>query len=117
MPRLIDADKAKEVLTDYYHIRTDIQQIAMNEAFSRVPTVDAVPLEDFKSMERTVNKLTKAIAEAEPVRYGRWIREPNCWYRCSKCGSHYPSIADNMDYHYCPNCGVKMEGVKDAKIY
>ena len=41
MPRLIDEDKAKEVLTDYYHISTDIQQIAMNEAFSRIPTVEA----------------------------------------------------------------------------
>lgn len=51
--------------------------------------------------------------EAEPVRYGKWIREPNCWYRCSKCGSHYPSIVDNMDYHYCPNCGAKMDEEKE----
>lgn len=50
--------------------------------------------------------------EAEPVRRGRWIREPNCWYRCEVCGGHYPSIADNMKYKYCPNCGAKMEGEK-----
>ncbi len=41
MPRLIDEDKAKEVLTDYYHISTDIQRIALEEAFSRIPTVEA----------------------------------------------------------------------------
>lgn len=46
--------------------------------------------------------------DAEPVKHGHWIREPNCWYRCSECGSHYPSIADNMNYHYCPDCGAKM---------
>lgn len=46
--------------------------------------------------------------DAEPVRHGQWIREPNCWYRCSECGSHYPSIADNMNYHYCPDCGAMM---------
>lgn len=37
------------------------------------------------------------------------IAIPNCWYRCSVCGDHYPSIADNMKYNYCPNCGAKME--------
>ena len=47
--------------------------------------------------------------DAEPVRRGRWIREPNCWYRCTVCGDHYPSIADNMKYNYCPNCGAKKE--------
>ena len=47
--------------------------------------------------------------EAEPIRRGRWIREPNCWYRCTVCGDHYPSIADNMKYNYCPNCGARME--------
>jgi len=51
--------------------------------------------------------------DAEPVRHGRWIREPNCWYRCSECGSHYPSIANNIDYHYCPNCGAKMDEEKE----
>lgn len=40
------------------------------------PIVDAVSLEDYKSMERTVNKLTKAIADAVPV-----VRCKDCrWY-------------------------------------
>ena len=44
MPRLIDADKAYKVLTDYYHQRTEIQHKALKEAFERVPTVDAEPV-------------------------------------------------------------------------
>ena len=48
MPRLIEEDKAKEVLTDYYHISTDIQQIALEEAFSRIPTVKAITVEWIK---------------------------------------------------------------------
>jgi len=52
MPRLIDENKAKEVLTDYYHIRTNIQQIAMEEAFSRVPTVEAIPVEWIRNKYR-----------------------------------------------------------------
>ena len=47
--------------------------------------------------------------EAEPVRHGRWIEEPNCMYRCSSCGSHYPSIRGYMDYCYCPSCGALMD--------
>lgn len=45
MPRLINEDEAKEILTDYYHIHTTIQQIALEEAFSRVPTVEAIPVD------------------------------------------------------------------------
>ena len=40
--RLIDADEAYKVLTDYYHHRTEIQHKALKEAIERVPTVDAV---------------------------------------------------------------------------
>lgn len=44
MPRLIDADEAYKVLTDYYHQRTEIQHKALKEAIERVPTVEAVPV-------------------------------------------------------------------------
>lgn len=40
--RLIDADEAYKVLTDYYHHRTEIQHEALEEALSKVPTADAV---------------------------------------------------------------------------
>ena len=40
--RLIDADEAYKVLTDYYHHGTEIQHKALKEAIERVPTVDAV---------------------------------------------------------------------------
>ena len=42
-------------------------------------------------------------------KFGEWMAEPNCWYRCSNCGQHYPSIRGYMDYKYCPNCGARME--------
>lgn len=41
---------------------------------------------------------------------GEWIKEPNCMFRCSVCGEHYPSITGYMRYRFCPNCGAKMEG-------
>ena len=47
--------------------------------------------------------------DAEPVRHGRWIKkewegyEP--FYLCSECNKLH-----NQDYHYCNNCGAKMDG-------
>ena len=37
--KLIDADKAFEVLSEYYHHKTDIQHDALREALDRVPEV------------------------------------------------------------------------------
>lgn len=40
--RLIDADEAYKVLTDYYHHKTEIQHKALKEAIGKVPNIDAV---------------------------------------------------------------------------
>lgn len=69
--------------------------------------------------EKLVLSVNKAIctaikafpfADVQPVRHGWWIEEPNCMYRCSSCGNHYPSIKGYMDYCYCPSCGARMDG-------
>ena len=107
MPRLIDEDKAKEVLTDYYHIRTKVQKIALEEAFSRVPTVD-IPTVDIPTVD------------AEPVRHGRWGKtgqsfvSPNKFrnYFCSECGLELDEHI-RLKPNYCPNCGAKMDGGED----
>lgn len=68
--------------------------------------------------------IEKAVDSARPVAdvrenvRGKWIEEPNCWYRCSNCGEHYPSIRGYIDYNYCPFCGATMErGVKNEQIH
>ena len=53
------------------------------------------------------------MVEVQEVKHGRWIKEPNCYYRCSVCGDHHPCIKGNMDYNYCPNCGAKMDEVSE----
>lgn len=68
---------------------------------------EAVPIEDYRSMERTVDKLIKALAEAEPIRHGRW--EGHGDYKCSKCGVNVGGGDIPRTFHYCPNCGAKMD--------
>lgn len=43
----------------------------VREYIKALPTIEAVPLEDYRSMEQTVYKLTQALAEAETVNNGR----------------------------------------------
>lgn len=65
---------------------------------------------DFDKTDR-IGFITKNGKQVEFVKQmrGKWVDEPNCWYRCSNCGQHYPSIRGYMDYKYCPNCGARME--------
>ena len=73
-----------------------------------------VPLEDYRSMEQTVHKLTQAIAEAES-KHGRWIehhradlgRLLNDMIECSECGIYFSS-EHMIRRSYCPNCGARM---------
>ena len=60
----------------------------------------------------------------EESQNGKWIYcEDMCGvdgYRCDKCGFHVPwdythkFIDFIKDYHYCPNCGARMEVEKDG---
>ena len=79
MARLIDADKLK---ADFLGNRYGTQ--AIEYVIDHAPTIEAVPLEDYRSMEQTVYKLTQALAKAEPI-----VRCKDCkWYLASneKCG-------------------------------
>ena len=57
-------------------------------------------------------------ADVAPVRHGRWEDSADEWfgtdvYTCSKCRESYVLVEgtpkENL-WHYCPNCGAKMDG-------
>ncbi len=49
-------------------------------------------------------------ADVAPVRHGRWEVIEGMIENavCSNCGRHFQSYYEA--YHYCPNCGAKMDG-------
>lgn len=110
MPKLIDSDKLKE----HYAWWNNEQKTIFDTIVDLQPTVDAVPLEDYKSMEQTVNKLTKAIVDAEPVRHGHWITQYDDLFpmestiECSICGEK-EWMMTIINQNYCPNCGARMD--------
>lgn len=93
MWKYIEAGVAFDVLSEYYHHRTQIQHHALREALDRVPAADVTE-----------------------VKHGRWIVAEteyawNCAeypasYKCSKCG--YIAKA-GLEDNYCPHCGAKMD--------
>lgn len=54
-------------------------------------------------------------ADVVPVRHGKWKWEfaDNGWanHICSECGyTKNTDIHVRVGYHYCPNCGARMDG-------
>ena len=101
MSDLISREKAYEVLTEYYHHKTEMQHKALREALGMVPSAD-VP-------ERNVGKwLEKEVIHAKEAKaiITEW---QSC--KCSVCGCY-----DTRPYLYCFNeprfcswCGAEME--------
>lgn len=90
--RLIDADKLKPDMKVFL-------------------SAYAEELTECYSQRRIDNALT---IDAEPVRCGKWLYNdiylPNC-AECSECGWKSSVSGDEIpSYHYCPNCGAKMDG-------
>ena len=67
------------------------------------------------------NRCINSSFDVAPVKHGRWIEytkviipEPyNKWeqaWKCSECGFDDGFVA----YNYCPNCGARMNGERDA---
>lgn len=81
--RLIDADRLKGYLYENYVMYDHT-----------LADIDAQPTVD-----------------AEPVRHGHWIGEYG-WV-CSECGYRIANWKFSSEYLYCPNCGAKMDEVKD----
>lgn len=52
-----------------------------------------------------------AQAKAE-VKHGRWKQIAHPWYECSECGERTAVVNLNgkVLWHYCPNCGARMDG-------
>ena len=97
--RLIDADDMIKSLMDMtfyddegYTIDDHEDRLAIAKSF-----VDSVPAVD-----------------AEPVRYGRWVRD-EFGAKCCACGLY--AYRDKFDQPwespYCPNCGADMRGEQD----
>ena len=62
-----------------------------------------------ESMECTIDKLTKTLAEQPEQKHGHWIRPPKFFLesQCSVCKETY--VGDYRGFNFCPECGARMD--------
>lgn len=58
-------------------------------------------------------------ADVATVVHGKWMYEERensllFWIHCSVCGWKSLDQSVSLAYHYCPNCGAKMDGGEKA---
>lgn len=92
--RIIDADRAKEIAE--VSLGDIFLQTALKLLIDKVPTIDAVE-----------------------VVHGEWNTVKDDYFglvalECSVCNNQwwFEDDASFGKYHYCPNCGAKMDGEK-----
>ena len=73
-------------------------------------------------LQAAVDNYEKRIAELEAQlpKEGEWIEQDDgnsIYHKCSVCGKNQYNVLLEMmqgDYHYCPNCGAKMDRKENA---
>lgn len=59
---------------------------------------------------------TLEAADVQPVKRGRWKIGEAWWQsKCTLCNAQFGVIREHAEkkYHFCPNCGARMEGGAD----
>lgn len=95
----------------------------MNDYISRVMAIARLTNVEVTNKLATMTDAKRVIAEmpaadVAPVVYSRWEDSIDEWfgtdvYTCSKCRESYVLVEGTPKqnlWHYCPNCGAKMDG-------
>ena len=51
-------------------------------------------------------------SDVAPVKHGEW-QDCNGIFRCSECGYSFEHEGYKHFFHFCPSCGVRMDGEKN----
>lgn len=96
----------------------------MDEYIERRTAIEAAKHAWEKGLEPSQYIETLPAADVAPVVHGRWEDSIDEWfetdvYTCSKCRESYVLVEgtpkENL-WHYCPNCGAKMDGGEDHAV-
>lgn len=99
--------------------------------FHPLPYTQIVPSDADKELyKRGWNDAVDAIVECtdtiDPVKHGKWKNKqmldeelnPTIAFRhrCSECGFEICTTDEMLWWHFCPNCGAKMDGGEDEQM-
>lgn len=96
--------------------------IKRSDALKVIETANSMVSRLLKSTMKLCMTMDRvAAADVAPVRHGRWIDNKVAFYLgCSECGCYLEYSVDTFldngeHYHYCPNCGAKMDKDGDGE--
>lgn len=117
--------KAAIELCDWYDnpsMREDLEKLRparfSTDAISRQAAIETVMecydnAELFEVYEEKLRELPSAQPESDSGRWERHYSRPgvyaDLYWHCSKCGYKTDYQYANVNHHYCPHCGRKME--------
>ena len=90
-----------------------VMQEPCEDCISIQAVIDIIEKEEFKG--DALSEIEK-LPSVNPQRTGHWIYELEDWNRwtCSECGwSERTDVHITLGYNFCPNCGAKMESVRN----
>lgn len=97
MARLIDAD----------WLLNAIEKLKVRNTSNTATIFDVLGVFD------DVEKIIKAAPINDPVKHGHWKFAKDVYISCSVCDATI-LLFNAENPHYCPHCGAKMDGDKDA---
>jgi len=96
----------------------------MTDKMTNQEAIDRLKLIRSPYMEVAIDMAIGAL-QAEPVKHGEWevyemhtTQYGKVGFQCSACGVPYKlehRLGADVGWHYCPNCGAKMDGGKDER--
>ena len=118
--KLLDTDilrKSKTASTIYDQMMYDIAQIPAADVVPR-SVYDQVVWERDTALYQLQHDYGVSLGEKKPddvapVKRGKWIEKEifdNGFWICSNCTFVSEATAAYKIYHFCPNCGAKMDG-------
>lgn len=105
--RLIDADALYEEHTRLAYEGDYAFHITARAWLEKQPTIDAVPV-------RHGANIGEDYAECDQFVCDQCGIELQGWYRVERDMDDGEEINHEYTFHYCPNCGAKMDGGEDA---
>lgn len=102
----------------YENTITSCTQLLKRDAFDIIKSQEQFIESQNELISKLVLECKNNISNEAKVKHGEWVYEDGDVgynvYRCSKCGGKVVLDDEGGVYKYCPNCGAKMDGEREA---
>ena len=102
----------------YEKLQAELSQLLNTEKYKRMTSKNKDVYKQAILACKSVTSHYKANIETELVKHGRWISDGH-HIRCDQCGMYMCDTdkeGDRIPTEFCPNCGARMDGVRNGIV-